>query len=296
MQHLPINIIVTGAGGQLGQALRKAAPAHAGLQFHFFGSAEADITNKESIDAVFKAIKPQYCINAAAYTAVDKAESEPDKAFDINVTGAKNLAEVCNDYDTTLIHISTDFVFNGEGKAPYTEEDEPNPTSVYGKTKLEGEKAVAQVCNQYYIIRTAWVYSEFANNFMKTMLRLAADRTSLSVVNDQHGTPTNANDLAEALLHIIEHDNKAYGIYHYSNEGETTWYGFAAGIFELNNVLINLQPIPSADYPTPAKRPAYSVLDKSKIKKTFGLFVPDWVSSLKKCSENAKHSHNNTVL
>ncbi|MFP9115059.1 dTDP-4-dehydrorhamnose reductase [Flavobacterium sp. RHBU_3] len=296
MQHLPINIIVTGAGGQLGQALQKAAPAHAGLQFHFFGSAETDITNKESIDAVFKAIKPQYCINTAAYTAVDKAESEPEKAYDINVTGAKNLAEACNDYNATLIHISTDFVFNGEGKKPYTEEDEPNPTSVYGKTKLEGEKAIAQVCYQYYIIRTAWVYSEFANNFMKTMLRLAADRTSLSVVNDQEGTPTNANDLAEALLHIIEHDNKAYGIYHYSNEGETTWYGFAAGIFELNNVLINLQPIPSADYPTPAKRPAYSVLDKSKIKQTFGLFVPDWVSSLKKCSENAKHSHNNTVL
>lgn len=269
-------VLVTGAGGQLGQALKKAAPAHIGLEFYFAASNEADITSNESLDELFSNFKPDYVINAAAYTAVDKAESEPEKAHLINVTGAAKLATACLKRGCVLLHVSTDFVFDGSSTAPYTEEDAPNPTGVYGKTKLEGEQQVAAIVPEHYIIRTSWVYSEFGNNFKKTMLRLATERDSLSVVNDQRGTPTNANSLAEALIAIINSNKTAYGIYNYSNEGEATWYDFAKKIFEVNNVSINLQPIPTSAFPTPAKRPAYSVLNKTKIKEVFNLTIPNW--------------------
>lgn len=273
-------VLVTGAGGQLGQALKKAAPAYTGLEFHFAGSQEADITSGESLETVFSRFKPDYVINAAAYTAVDKAESEPEKAYLINVTGAANLATACVKHGCVLLHVSTDFVFDGTASEPYTEDAVPNPASVYGKTKLEGEQAVAAILPQHYIIRTSWVYSEFGNNFKKTMLRLAAERDSLNVVNDQYGTPTNANTLAEALIAIISSDKKAYGIYNYSNEGEATWFEFAKKIFEVNNVSINLQPIPTSAFPTPAKRPGYSVLDKTKIKEVFNLTITNWQTQL----------------
>ncbi|WP_116790186.1 dTDP-4-dehydrorhamnose reductase [Flavobacterium psychrotrophum] len=269
-------VLVTGAGGQLGQALKKAAPAHTGLEFYFASSGEVDITSGESLEAVFSTFKPDYVINAAAYTAVDKAETEPEKAQLINVTGAANLANACLKYGCALLHVSTDFVFDGNSITAYTEEDVPNPTGVYGKTKLEGEQQVAAILPQHYIIRTSWVYSEFANNFKKTMLRLAAERDTINVVNDQRGTPTNANSLAEALIAIINSNKAAYGIYNYSNEGEATWYDFAKKIFEVNNVSINLRPIPTSAFPTPAKRPAYSVLDKTKIKEVFNLVIPKW--------------------
>lgn len=274
-------VVVTGANGQLGQALQKAAVHYEGFEFYFAASADADITNVSSLNAFFEVVKPHYCINAAAYTAVDKAETEPEAAYAVNVLGAKNLAVVCKKFDTDLLHISTDFVFDGTKGSPYTEGDATAPLGVYGKTKLEGENEIIKNLEAHYIIRTSWVYSEFGNNFMKTMLRLATERESLSVVSDQQGTPTNANDLAAALIAIIESDKKAYGIYHYSNEGETTWYDFAKKIFEVNNVSINLQPIPSTAYPTPAQRPAYSVLDKTKIKQTFGLHIPAWEERLK---------------
>ncbi len=275
-------VVVTGASGQLGQALQAIAPQHSTLQFHFVNSAEADITNKENLEQVFNRLKPDFCINAAAYTAVDKAESEPEKAHLVNVTGAKNLAEVCKEYNTTLIHVSTDFVFDGSKNTPYTEEDETNPQGVYGKTKREGEQEIENILTVHYIIRTSWLYSEYGNNFMKTMIRLGKERDSLSVVNDQTGTPTNANDLAEAIVQIIESGKKEYGIYHYSNEGVATWYDFAKKIFEVNNISVDLKPITTADYPTPAKRPVYSIMDKSKIKRVFGLKISAWNNSLKR--------------
>ena len=274
-------VLVTGASGQLGQALQSISRNYTDIDFHFFNSTALNITDLEQCKTVFNTIKPDFCINAAAYTAVDKAESEFDKATLINVKGVENLAHVCKDQNTILLHISTDFVFDGTAKKPYTEEDIPNPSGVYGQTKLDGEKAIQNILEKYFIIRTSWVYSEFGNNFMKTMLRLGSERDVLSVVNDQIGTPTNAVDLAKALLEIIKSDKKDFGIYNFSNEGQCSWYDFAKKIFEINKIEIDLQPIPTLAYPTPAKRPAFSVLDKSKIKKVFGVEILEWEESLK---------------
>ena len=278
-------VLVTGANGQLGQAIQFIAPNYPSVKFIFCDSKTLNITNKMDCKDVFYKTKPDFCINAAAYTAVDKAESEPEKAELINVIGAKNIAETCKEFNTKLIHISTDFVFDGSKNAPYNETDLPNPKGVYGQTKLNGETAIQEVFDAYFIIRTSWVYSQFGNNFMKTMLRLASERTSLSVVNDQIGTPTNAVDLAECLVTIITEHSKRntehYGVYNFSNEGQCSWFDFAKKIFELKKISINLLPIPSISFPTPAERPKYSVLDKSKIKRVFGVEVRDWAESLK---------------
>lgn len=273
-------VLVTGANGQLGQALQFVSGKYPAVDFVFCSSSELDITNVANCKTVFEKFQPDFCINSAAYTAVDKAESEYEKAHAINVVGAKNIAEVCKIYNAVLLHISTDFVFDGEKITPYTEDDLPNPTGIYGQTKLDGENAVTAVWEKHFIIRTSWVYSQFGNNFMKTMLRLASDRDMLSVVNDQIGTPTNAVDLADALLKIIVSEKEAYGIYNFSNEGQCSWYDFAQKIFEVNGVSITVNPIPTTSYPTPAKRPGYSVLDKSKIKNTFGLEIKKWEQSL----------------
>lgn len=275
-------VLVTGASGQLGQALQSISANYPELKFHFTDTLEADITNKGQLQQAFANIKPDYCINAAAYTAVDKSESEPDKAFAINLDGARNIAEVCDEFKTILLHVSTDFVFDGQHNIPYKESDVTNPQGVYGLTKRQGEEAIVAVMEEYFIIRTSWLYSRFGNNFMKTMLKLGSERPSLSVVDDQIGTPTHAVELAEALISIIKSGKKAYGIYHFSNEGITSWYGFAKAIFEVNNVSIVLNPICTNDYPTPAKRPAYSVLDKTKIKETFGIDILNWDESLKR--------------
>ena len=281
-------VLVTGGNGQLGQSLQFVASKYPELQFFFCSSSELDITNLGNCDSIFSKTKPNYCINAAAYTAVDKAENEREKAHLINVIGAQNLAEVCKKHNTVLLHISTDFVFDGNASKPYTENDIPNPTGVYGQTKLDGEKAIQSIFENYYIIRTSWVYSQFGNNFMKTMLRLASERDSISVVNDQIGTPTNAVDLAEILIEIICHPERSrgttsnFGIYNFSNEGQCSWYDFAKTIFEINNITINLQAIPTSSFPTPAKRPKFSVLDKTKIKTTFGIEIKSWEESLKR--------------
>lgn len=280
-------VLVTGSSGQLGQSLQFIAPNYPQIDFVFCDSKTLDITSLENCETIFSNYKPDFCINAAAYTAVDKAESEPKKAFAINVTGAKNLAEVSKKFDTVLLHISTDFVFDGNKKTPYLEQDLPNPTGVYGQTKLDGEKAIQQVLEKHFIIRTSWVYSQFGNNFMKTMLRLASERDTISVVNDQIGTPTNAVDLAEILVKIILTDNRQpttdnFGIYNFSNEGQCSWYDFAKKIFEINNISINLLPIPTTSFPTPAKRPSFSVLDKTKIKKVFGIEINNWENSIEK--------------
>ncbi|WP_294733570.1 dTDP-4-dehydrorhamnose reductase [uncultured Flavobacterium sp.] len=274
-------VLVTGGSGQLGQALQALVPNYKEIQFHFANSSEADVTSKESLEAIFNRVNPDFCINAAAYTAVDKAESEADKAHLINVVGVKNLAEVCKEHNAALIHISTDFVFDGNKTTPYTEEDETNPQGVYGLTKRQGEQEIEKILEAHYIVRTSWLYSEYGNNFMKTMIRLGNERDALSVVNDQTGTPTNANDLADAVLQIIASGKQHYGIYHYSNEGVATWYDFAKKIFENNNIKIDLQPIVTKQYPTPAKRPIYSVMDKSKIKQAFGIEVPNWDARVK---------------
>ena len=289
-------VLVTGANGQLGQALQSISGNYPEIDFVFCSSSDLDITKKESCEAVFVKYKPNYCINGAAYTAVDKAESEQEKAQLINIIGARNLAEACKEYDTILLHVSTDFVFDGTNKIAYKEEDLPNPTGVYGLTKLQGEKAIQETFDNYFIIRTSWVYSQFGNNFMKTMLRLASERDSLSVVNDQIGTPTNAVDLAEALISMICHTersrsannqqpttNNLFGIYNFSNEGRCSWYDFAKEIFEINSIKINLSAIPTTSFPTPAKRPAFSVLDKTKIKKVFQVGIKDWKESLRTC-------------
>lgn len=281
-------VLVTGAGGQLGQSIQFIAGNFPHIQFVFCSSTDLDITNLENCEQVFNESKPHFCINAAAYTAVDKAETEAEKAHSINVIGPKNLAEVCKKHKTVLLHISTDFVFDGIKTQPYSEEDTTNPKSVYGQTKLEGEKAIQEIFDTYFIIRTSWVYSQFGNNFMKTMLRLGRERDTLSVVNDQIGTPTNAVDLAEVLIKIIllsslsfgEGRAEAFGIYNFSNEGSCSWFDFAKKILEINQINIDLQPIPTTSYPTPAKRPNYSVLDKSKIKSTFGIEIKSWEETL----------------
>jgi dTDP-4-dehydrorhamnose reductase len=290
-------VLVTGANGQLGQSLQFIAPNYPKIEFVFCNSSTLDITNLNNVKQIFNHYKPNYCINAAAYTAVDKAESEPEKAHLINVIGAKNVALVCKEYNTVLLHVSTDFVFDGNKKAvtlsavevPYSENDIPNPTGVYGQTKLDGEIEIQKTWEKHFIIRTSWVYSQFGNNFMKTMLRLASERDTLSVVNDQIGTPTNAVDLAECLIKIIifsslsfgEGRGEAFGIYNFSNEGQCSWYDFAKKIFEINNKNIDLKPIPTSSFPTPAKRPKYSVLDKTKIKSTFGIQIKSWMERLK---------------
>lgn len=279
-------VLVTGANGQLGQAIKFVAGNYPNISFVFCTSSDLDITNKKNCNAVFKKEKPDFCINAAAYTAVDKAESERQKAHLINCIGAKNLAESCKEFNAKLIHISTDFVFDGSKNAPYNETDLPNPKGVYGQTKLQGEIAIQEVFDAYFIIRTSWVYSQFGNNFMKTMLRLGSERTSLSVVNDQIGTPTNAIDLANAILKIAISCHaelvsaSSYGIYNFSNEGQCSWFDFAKKIFELKKISINLLAIPSISFPTPAERPKYSVLDKCKIKRVFGIEFLDWEESL----------------
>lgn len=278
-------VLVTGANGQLGQSLQFVADKHPQIDFVFCDSKALDITVKVAIASVFNTIKPDFCINTAAYTAVDKAESEPDKAIAINLTGAKNLAEACKEFKTKLIHVSTDFIFDGNATTPYTEDATPNPKSVYGQTKLDGEKAIQSILQDYFIVRTSWVYSQFGNNFMKTMLRLATERNELAVVDDQIGTPTHAVELANVLVQIILFTNKnpeinTYGIYNFSNEGACSWFDFAQKIFEVNHIKIDLKPIPSSKYPTPAYRPRYSVLDKSKIKKTFDIEIKTWEETI----------------
>ena len=275
-------ILVTGSNGQLGSCIKIKSKEQKTLDFVFSDSKGLDVTNSKQIDEVFSNNNFDYCINCAAYTAVDQAEDESDIAYNINTLGAKNLAEASKKYKVTLIHVSTDFVFNGQAQVAYKETDITNPLGVYGSTKLEGEKEIQSKLPEHYIIRTSWLYSEFKNNFLKTMLNLASKKDALGVVNDQFGTPTNANDLSEAILKIIISEKKEYGLYHFSNLGETTWYEFAKAIFDLTNTNIKLTPISTEQYKTKALRPKYSVLDKTKIIKTFDLNILNWEKSLKK--------------
>ncbi|WP_336127544.1 dTDP-4-dehydrorhamnose reductase [Mesoflavibacter sp. CH_XMU1422-2] len=278
-----IKVLVTGGKGQLGQCLQSISNDFKTLDFVFLGSNDLDISNNIGVEAYFKNNTFDYCINCAAYTAVDKAEEETEKAKQINEIGAKNLAHACFKNSVTLIHISTDFVFDGTAKLPYTEEDTTNPISVYGKTKRDGELAIISNLPQHFIIRTSWLYSEFGNNFVKTMLRLSKERKELSVVDDQTGCPTYAKDLAVVILKIIDSKSQHFGIYHYSNQGQITWYDLAKEIFKQSNADINLYKTDSNTFKTLATRPKYSVLNTSKIHSLLNLEPIQWEKSLEKC-------------
>jgi dTDP-4-dehydrorhamnose reductase len=278
-----IKILVTGSDGQLGKTIQKASEdSSEKLEFVFRNRSELDITNFEEVKTLLNQVHFDYCINCAAYTNVDEAEKEHEKAFTINGDSVKNLAEACHKFNTILIHISTDFVFDGESTRPYLETDSPNPICVYGASKLEGEEHIIGLIDKYFIIRTSWLYSEFGNNFVKTMLRLSRTREEISVISDQIGTPTYALDLAKVIIKIILSESDAYGIYHYSNNGETTWYDFAREIFKSEDRIVKVIPVTTKNYPTLAVRPKYSVLSNEKITNTFNVEIPNWKESLKK--------------
>jgi dTDP-4-dehydrorhamnose reductase len=281
------NILVTGAGGQVGQEIQTLAGRYPLFQFNFVTHSLLDITNEKAVSDFITTNETDLVINCAAYTAVDKAESEPDKAYAVNAIGANNLAKSTKKKGIPFIHISTDFVFDGEKASPYSETDSTNALGVYASTKLEGEKLALQENPRTIVVRTSWVYSSFGNNFVKTMLRLGKEKPELRVVNDQTGSPTYAADLAKALLDIADKIDsvKAYGLFHYSNSGEITWYQFAKTILELKDILTPVHPITTAQFPTPAKRPKYSVFNKNKIQQVYGIHINDWKQSLKACLE-----------
>lgn len=275
-------ILVIGSKGQLGSELQEIAGNYP-FQFFFYDVAEMDITNAALVEKQFAALKPDYLINCAAYTAVDKAETDKDLAFLINGEAVKYLALACTSNDVKFIHVSTDYVFSGESKHPYKESDALCPINVYGESKLKGEEEAISANKDVIIIRTAWVYSVYGNNFVKTMLRLMKSKPEINVVADQVGSPTYAHDLAEAIMQIIVSGKWAPGIYHFTNDGVISWFDFAVEIKSQSSLSCKVNPISTEQYPTPAKRPQYSVLDKTKIQETFGIKLKDWKETLKEC-------------
>jgi len=276
-------ILIFGGKGQLGQCLRAAAPHDDRLLF--LSSSEADICDESRLTLLFKQYTPRIVINCAAYTAVDKAEDEVEAATLLNAHAPAVLAGVCKAHQTELVHISTDFVFGGDVTGWLAETDQTQPLGVYGQTKLDGEKAIQQIWERHVIIRTSWLYAEYGNNFVKTMMRLAQERDELRIVADQVGTPTYGMDLAKVILLLIDSPEREYGIYHYSNEGTASWYDFAHAILRMSHLNTRLLPIPTSAFPTKAQRPAYSVMDKSKIKAQFNIIIPHWRDSLQCCLE-----------
>jgi dTDP-4-dehydrorhamnose reductase len=279
-------ILVTGANGQLAREINVIAPHHAGYHFLFATKDELPIEKKEEIEFFFEKHRIDYCINCAAYTAVDKAELEKEKAFLINADAVEGLAEICKFHKVKLIHISTDYVYDGSDRHPLKETDAVSPVNVYGSSKLQGEELAIKQNPSTLIIRTSWVYSSYGNNFVKTMLRLLKERNEINVVADQYGCPTYAADLANVIMSSIgkmKKGNDLSGIVNYCNEGITTWYEFAEEIKSLSNSNCKINPIPTSSYQTAAKRPLYSVLDTSKIKGMLDLEIPFWKDSLKKC-------------
>ncbi|MGZ5255909.1 MAG: dTDP-4-dehydrorhamnose reductase [Flavitalea sp.] len=279
-------ILVTGSNGQLGSELKQIAINFPQYEFLFTDRNILPIDQQAAVDLFFEEHKPDFCINCAAYTAVDKAETDRETAMNINGNAPGFLGAASTKFDVKMIHVSTDYVFNGNSSIPYNEEDQTDPVNFYGQTKLEGELNLLASNPDAIVIRTAWVYSEFGNNFVKTMLRLMKDRPAISVVNDQVGSPTYARDLAELIMVVVQDENWKKGIYHYSNEGEISWYDFALQIREVAGLQCEVNPVPSSGYPTPAKRPAFSLLDKSKIKSAYNVEVPGWKESLSVCMKN----------
>ncbi len=282
-------IIVTGANGQLGQELKELIFKFTSYQFYFFDRSELDITDQQQINDIFEKIKPEYFINCAAYTAVDKAETEVEEAFKINAEGVYNIATVCAQHQTRLIHISTDYVFDGSNPEPYKEDDATAPINVYGASKLKGEELCMQANRESIIIRTSWVYSVYGNNFVKTMVRFMGSKPELKVVNDQWGSPTYAADIAAAIMLIIQSAWSA-GIYHFSNEGLINWFQFAKEINEYIYSSCIIHPVSTEGYPTLSKRPKFSVLDKEKIKTQFDFALIPWKQSLHQCLDKLTQS------
>lgn len=275
------NILVTGANGQLGACFKKISGNYPDFNFVFKSSAEADITNKSKLQRLFAEGNFDWVINCAAYTNVEKAESEEEKAFKINAEAAKHLAELCNENQAKLVHFSTDYVFDGKAEKPYIETDKTNPINVYGASKLKGEQLIAEVLKEHFILRTSWLYSEFGHNFYKTILRKIDEKAELNITTSQTGTPTNANDLAKFVLEIIASENKDFGLYHFSNIGEATWYSFAKAILEFTGNSEEIRLNESNNFKTIATRPEYSVLDKTKVQEKFHKKIPEWKMSLK---------------
>jgi len=278
-------IIVSGKNGQLGNELKDLSLSYPQFEFYFFDRTELDIARAADINAVFDKIKPAYFINTAAYTAVDKAEAEQEQAYIINAEATGNIAKACKTHGAKLIHISTDYVFNGKGDEPYKEDDATDPVNYYGYSKWMGEQLALQNNPQTIVIRTSWVYSIYGNNFVKTMLRLMKERTDINVVNDQFGSPTYAKDLAAAIMQIITQPATGLetGIYHFSNDGIISWYEFAEAIKAIKKLSCNIHPINTSQYPTPAKRPFYSAMSKEKIVNTFHIGLRPWRQGLEEC-------------
>lgn len=277
-------ILVTGSNGQLGRELGELESMHPQFEFRFATKEELSIVSEEKVLDCFNRFQPQYLINCAAYTAVDKAETEPELAFMVNAHAVGILAKVCRNTNCQFIHISTDYVFDGLATTPYTEDSPVNPAGIYGRSKLDGERKAMEINPLSLIIRTAWVYSSYGKNFVKTILRLMNEKEELNVVNDQFGCPTYAADLASAILNIVSNfRDGSEGVYHFCNEGVISWYDFAVAIKELSGSNCRINPIPTSSYPTPAKRPAYSVLSTAKIKEKFGIKPANWKESLSKC-------------
>lgn len=279
-------VLVTGANGQLGNSLRALSRRYSSYAFLFTDVDELDICDKEAVRAYVNGNQVDYILNCAAYTAVDKAEDNEALCLRINAGAVRNLGEAASEAGARILHISTDYVFDGTAHIPYVETEPTCPVSVYGRTKLAGEEALLSVCPDAVIIRTAWLYSEYGRNFVKTMLRLGKEREEISVVFDQIGTPTYAGDLAEAMCKVLEASERGAfqpGIYHYSNEGVCSWYDFTVKILQVAGLPCRVKPIESKDYPSPAVRPPYSVLNKKKIKAAYGLAIPHWEESLRHC-------------
>lgn len=279
-------MLVIGGNGQLGCCIRKiASEFELDYEFSFTDSQTVDITNEDQVNSFFTEYKPDYCINASAYTAVDLAEKENEKAFAVNADGVGYLAQACKDINAILIHVSTDYVFDGETNLCYSEDDFTNPIGVYGESKLKGEELAMEINPKTIILRTSWLYSEFNKNFVKTMLNLFSQKDELGIVGDQFGQPTNATDLAEAIMSIIETREKKYGIFHFSNYPETTWFEFAEKIAEFSGSKIKLNKLTTDQYPTPAKRPKRSTMCLDKIEKVYNVETRHWENSLEECIE-----------
>lgn len=285
-----MNVLVTGCYGQLGTEMRKITVADPLHYWYFTDIDTLDICDRNDVERYFTEHDIDICVNCAAYTAVDRAEDEPEMAEKVNVTASRILAECCHHHQSLLIHVSTDYVFDGNGDRPYREDDPTGPTSVYGKTKLEGEKNIEESGCRYCIVRTAWLYSSTGKNFVKTMLQLAENHDNINVVCDQQGTPTWAGDLAQAIMLLVNRyaTEDVHEIFHFTNEGITTWNVFAEAVFEIAGKTCKVNPITTDQYPTKATRPAYSVLDKSKIKQALGIEIPFWKDSLATCIEELK--------
>lgn len=276
-----LRILVTGVNGQLGSELKDLLANEKTYDVNYLSRAELALEKTEEIKSILSRFQPELIIHSAAYTAVDKAETETELADKVNHLASKEIANYCNSNDCKLISISTDYVFDGNSSVALKENAPVDPINIYGKTKLMGEKVIQKVCPNAIIIRTSWVYSSYGNNFVKTMIRLMNEREEISVINDQIGSPTYARDLAKAILKIFKSDTWVGGIYHYSNDGEISWYDFAEEIKLIKGYNTKINPIPTSSYPTPAKRPKFSLLDTTKIQDTYNVDVPYWKDSLK---------------